>query len=111
MHELRKIYRSGLLQKLELELNKEIKGKPLDYEFLEKVIKMRPSELSQPEIDTRIEILASRFNKIFEGIPVYGKNKMKEEFKEVPIEEQKIEETTTKLEWIPEENRYKKRQL
>jgi len=53
---------------LENELSKELSTEelaPLNMNFMQDVIKIRPSLLTKQEIDTRIEIIALRIGKVF----------------------------------------------
>jgi hypothetical protein len=61
---LRKLYKSSLLEKLEYELGKEERKEPLDYKFMEEVIRMKPSQLTKEETDIMTEIIASRLGRI-----------------------------------------------
>lgn len=70
MEGMRKQY-SDLLGKLENELSKELCTEELanlDMTFMQEVLKVRPSLLTNPEIDTRIEIIALRIGKVFKKI-------------------------------------------
>lgn len=70
MKGIRKQY-PNLLMKLEGELFKEQCTEELgnlDMNFMKEVLKIRPSLLSNPEIDTRIEIIALRLGKVFKKI-------------------------------------------
>jgi hypothetical protein len=68
MEDLRRQYGDNLLAKLEHELQKEKSSvwlAKIDSDFMEKVVTIRPGYLTKAEIETRIEIIALRLNKIF----------------------------------------------
>ena len=71
MEPLRRQYGSGLLDRIDLEIEKERHTENLaktDTDFMQQLLKIRPKYLTNEEIEARAEIIALRVGKLIRRI-------------------------------------------
>jgi len=71
MEPLRRQYGSGLLDRIDLEIEKERNTENLaktDTDFMQQLLKIRPKYLTNEEIEARAEVIALRVGKLIRRI-------------------------------------------
>ena len=71
MEPLRRQYGSGLLDRIDLEIEKERQSDNLakiDTDFMQQLLKIRPKYLTNEEIEARAEVIALRIGKLIRRI-------------------------------------------